>query len=136
MPIKLKFERELSVDLNAYYPQFPKALRELIDEAVWGLASGVKKETARPREQGLRDWSKVSDGHNLTFSARTCRMTNAKPPQRGALLKAWQDLHNTYDTREGTMGGFKATLIATGSAHPVSNISRLWALGCIEVSPC
>lgn len=39
--IKIIFNKEVEIDLNAYYPTFSKKLREEIDNAIYGLLGGT-----------------------------------------------------------------------------------------------
>jgi hypothetical protein len=45
--IKVQFRKEVDVDLNTYYPSFPRKLREEIDNALYGLLGGQKPPIPR-----------------------------------------------------------------------------------------
>jgi hypothetical protein len=48
--LTIQFKRDVEVDLNAYYPNFPRKLRDAIDDALFAALGGV----ARERGEGIR----------------------------------------------------------------------------------
>ena len=43
--VNITFRREMSIDLNAYYPDFPPALRRAIDDELFKALGGAPRHT-------------------------------------------------------------------------------------------
>lgn len=47
--VNITFRREMSIDLNAYYPNFPPALRRAIDDELFKALGGAPRQSAQAR---------------------------------------------------------------------------------------
>jgi len=125
MSIKITVSKELDIDLNAYYPQFPKQLREAISEAIVDLAGGMPRKTPinlPPKTQGWGDTSR------LTHDLRSARIGRA-PLRHGAQMRAFHVLSREFGDNEFLMQDAKKALKLDGmDEKKISTmLANMWA---------
>jgi hypothetical protein len=137
MSITIKIQTEKTVDLNAYYKDFPKKLRTDIDAFLVNLfMNGAKALSSAEKSSPYRLWSAITDGHNLTHNQREVRITTTQPKsgQCKILYVAIAKLYNPGDVF--TMKDAKMIGEAAGIPNDrISTVlSNLWRDYHIEVS--
>lgn len=101
MSVKIQKIIQLEVDLNAYYPQFSKPLRDLIDEEVVALASGRqrRKEVNLGASKGkMTPWQLLRDPENTRVY-----LTHAQG-NHGAIKKITAALNREYPNSDSING--------------------------------
>ena len=139
--IKIKFQRDVEVDLNHYFPQFNKKLQVEITDAVWALASGTKP--AKPEKSNKSDvpkfrrWKHQGDGACLTDPSRVCWLAGDKnKPKYGTSLKLWITLWKKFGTEKMTMEDVLKCAeveVSLSKKDSQSAIASFWAQGFIEI---
>jgi hypothetical protein len=84
--ISITFRKEVSIDLNAYYPSFSKKLREQIDDAIYALLSGAPKVPSKRQ--------RIS----LTTTAQTYKVMYKKHAKPGTQVAAIMKDISIWDT--------------------------------------
>ena len=134
MSIKIVVQKEVTVDLNAYYPNFTRNLRAAIDEAVMALLSGDKAKPFKRPDSHAKSWAKENDGFKLTHPKRHFRM--GKPPAKGKKLALYNKLDDRFAHEEPTTEEIKECLLAQGvqPSHLSATISNLWRCGALQIN--
>lgn len=119
--LKIKKVIELDVDLNAYYPQFPKKLRDAIDDAVIALGSGDPKE----RTVGvLRGRTPIHDSDIMVVTGKVSSRTT------GHLRRISQEFNRRWKAKEPVMVEDVVKVIqeeAKSAGKTLSNgVARSW----------
>jgi hypothetical protein len=76
MAIIISFKKDVSVDLNAYYPSFPKKLREAIDEELYKLLGGGTAKQPRIDLSSAMTFLRT-DKPFVRFNSKQARACNA-----------------------------------------------------------
>ena len=140
MSIKIVVQKEVTVDLNAYYPNFTRNLRAAIDEAIMATLSGNKEKPfwvkpTRP-DSHAKSWAKENDGFPLTHPQRKFRI--GKPPARGKLRGLYATLNERFISNNEDMpiGDIKHILEGQGvpKTQLSTTISNLWRCGALQIN--
>jgi len=125
--IRVRKVVELDIDLNAYYGQFPRRLRDEIDEAILALASGKGKREEAPREAS-RPRAVFVTGDPSQLICRT-----NKTPTKGMTRLIVSDLDHAHDgpwmieeLRERIRKGFQQRNIEPQPHEVSSMVSALF----------
>jgi hypothetical protein len=136
--IKITIRKELDVDLNAYFPQFPRSLKTLIEGAILDLAGGQPRKhppkTTSAANGHPPEWKKGGDGQLLSHDNRTLRLSG-KPPQRGKILVSYRDIERVWGKESFLMGDLKKHLASEGieKKYVSTVVANMYARGCFEV---
>ena len=133
MSIKITVTKDLDIDLNAYYPQFPRALREAISEAIVDLAGGLPRKRPNAGDAKASGWG---DTARLTHDLRSARLA-VSPQRHGTTLVVYRILAQKFGDNEFLMGDAKKAIISDAhvEASKVTTIlSNMWANGNLIVN--
>jgi hypothetical protein len=98
--IKMVVQKELTIDVNAYYEQFPRKLQAEIRDAVMGLASGSPRKPA----PGQR----TSKGLTERDDAVVCHWNGKTPVKPGVTMNVVTAMKK--DGKEFLLGDLRARM--------------------------
>lgn len=134
MSIKITVQKEVTIDLNAYYPNFPRSLRTAIDEAIMALLSGDKAKPFSKSPSPSKKWQTENDGFPLTHPQRKFRV--GKPPAKGKLRALHATIHDYFQDEEISLTNLRDCIEGQGVPHDqiTTTISNLWRCDALQIN--
>jgi hypothetical protein len=131
MSVKITFTKELSIDLNAYYPNFPKKLREAINAEIMGKLSGDK-----PQAPTTRVWRGTPGGGILADDARLF-VLGSREPSKGRTRALYATIRARWGYGTPFLGADLKELLLGAGIPPTlmsTTINNLWRTQAIDIT--